>query len=44
MITVETLALHVETREVRIIDEGLFPVYMNSLGDCLILTIKVNQP
>ena len=43
VITVETLALDVETPEVRIIGEGLFLVYMNSLDDCLNLTINVNQ-
>ena len=43
MITVETLALDVETLEVRIFHEGLFLVYMNSFDDCLNLTIKFNQ-
>ena len=44
VITVETLALGVEILEVKIIDERLFPVYMNSLEECFIVTIKVNQP
>ena len=44
VITVETLALDVEILEVKIIDERLFPVYTNSLEECFIVTIKVNQP
>ena len=43
MITVETPAFDVETLEVRIVDKGLFPVYMNSFYDWLILTIKVSN-
>ena len=43
MITVETLAFDVEILQVRIIDKGLFLVYMNSFYDWLILTIKVSN-
>ena len=43
MVTAKTLAFDAETMEVRIIYEKLFSVYMNSLDDWLILTIKVNS-
>ena len=43
MVTAKTLAFDAETMEVRIIYEKLFSVYMNSLDDWLILTIKVNN-
>ena len=41
VVTTKTLAFDVETLEVRIIDEGLFPISMNSLDDWLIVTIKL---
>ena len=43
MVTAKTLAFDAETMEVRIIYEKLFSVYINSLDDWLILTIKVNN-
>ena len=43
MITVKTLALYVEKMEVRIIYNGLVPIYLNSIDDWFILTIKVNK-
>ena len=41
VITAKALAFNVKEMEVRIIDEGLVPIYMNSLDDLLILAIKV---